>query len=132
MKKTLFIFLAVAATWLFTACNGAKKTEETPVATEPANTEVQPASETPAVVDLSPAEVLKAFQAFAKEYGEAYNNVGKDPQKYTQMVSQLQEKLDNIERVKSSLTPQQLKDYEKAMRIIKDVSRGGSSPSKSK
>jgi CHASE3 domain sensor protein len=129
MKKTLFIFLAVATTWLFTACTGVKKTEEAP-ATEPEKTEVQPVVETPAPVELAPAEMLKAFQAFAKEYGEAYNNVVKDPQKYTTLASQVQEKMADMERIKGKLTTSQIKEYDKAMRIIRDVSAGGSKPKK--
>jgi len=129
MKKTVFILLAVATTWLFTACTGAKKTEEAP-ATEPAKTEVQPVVETPAPVELAPAEMLKAFQKFAKDFGEAYNNVVKDPQKYTTLASQVQEKVADMERVKGKLNAQQVKDYEKALRIIMDVSSGGSKAKK--
>ena len=69
--------------------------------------------------------MLKDFQAFAKEYGEAFNNIAKDPQKYTKLAGQVQLKVADMERLKVDLTPAQLKDYEKALKIILDVGSGG-------
>jgi hypothetical protein len=123
MKKIFFILFAVVLMVSFTACNGAKKTEEAAPPTEEVVEEVK-APETP-VVEPTPAEALKAFQQFAKEYGEAFNNITKDPQKYTKLASQVQEKVADMERVKINLSAKEVKEYEKALKIITDVSSGG-------
>ncbi|MDR0682734.1 MAG: hypothetical protein LBG15_12950 [Dysgonamonadaceae bacterium] len=122
MKKISMILFA--AVWMvsFVACNGAKKTE--PVETIETET-VTEAPETPALVELTPAEALKAFLEFAKEYGEAFNNITKDPGKYTTLAGKVQEKVADMERFRVDFTPAQIKDYEKALKIITDVNSGG-------
>ncbi|MDR2058409.1 MAG: hypothetical protein LBP83_09070 [Dysgonamonadaceae bacterium] len=92
MKKILLIFFAIVLMVSFAACNGAEKTEPTETVEIGLVTEVA-APETPAPVELSPAEVLKAFQEFAKEYGEAFNNITKDQGKYTTLAGQVQKKV---------------------------------------
>ncbi|GHT46997.1 hypothetical protein FACS189440_06290 [Bacteroidia bacterium] len=124
MKKISMILFAAVLMIAFAACNGTKKTEEVAIVEE-AVVET-PAPETPAYVEPTPAEALKAFQDFAKEYGEAFNNITKDPQKYSKLAGQVQQKVADLERIKVDLTPQQVKDYEKALKIITDVSSGGS------
>ncbi|GHT77931.1 hypothetical protein AGMMS50262_20040 [Bacteroidia bacterium] len=123
MKKIFFVLLTGALLVSFSACNKAKQTEE--VAPQATVTEEVKAPETPAVAEPTPAEALKAFQDFAKEYGESFNNMMKDPTKFQKLAGQLQQKLADIERYKVNLTPQQVKDYEKALKIITDVNSGG-------
>jgi hypothetical protein len=124
MKQISMILFAAFLMVAFAACKKAQTTEattETPaveavVPEEPAK---------PAYVEPTPAEALKAFQAFAKEYGDAFNNITKDPGKYSKLVGQYQQKVADMERIKLDLTPAQLKDYEKALKIIKDVNSSG-------
>jgi hypothetical protein len=125
MKKISMILFAAVLMVSFAACNGAKKTEPTETIETEKVTEV-PAIETPDPVELAPGEALKAFQEFAKEYGEAFNNITKDPGKYTTLAGQVQKKVVDMERLKGDFTPAQLKDYEKALKIITDVNSGGS------
>ncbi|MDR0412992.1 MAG: hypothetical protein LBH61_04230 [Dysgonamonadaceae bacterium] len=124
MKKTIITFFAVAWMVSFAACNETKKTGAEN-GSEAVETEVA-APEAPAPVEVAPAEALKAFQDFAKEYGEAFNNITKDPGKYTRLAGQVQEKVTGMERRKAELTPAQIKNYEKALKIITDVNSGGS------
>ena len=122
MKKISMILFVTALLLSFTACKCDKKTEK---AVDETTTEVtEPVVEEP-VVELTPAEALKAFQAFAKEYGEAFNNLSKDPQKYTKLAGQVNQQIADISRYKENLTPAGLKEYEKAMKIIRDVNSGG-------
>ena len=127
MKKNLMILLATTLIVSLVACNGAKKTEE---AVKDAATEVveavAPEPSATATPEPTPAEALKAFQEFAKEYGEAFNNIAKDPQKYIKLAGQMQQKVADMERVKVDLKPAQVKDYEKALKIITDVSSAAS------
>ena len=125
MKKILVILMAGVLMVSFTACNkNAKQTEE--VAAPATEVVEEVIVETPVVAEPTPAEALKAFQEYAKEYGEAFNNMMKDPQKFQKLASQLQQKLADMERYKVDLTPKQIKDYEKALKIITDVNSGGS------
>ncbi|MDR0541325.1 MAG: hypothetical protein LBH19_03840 [Dysgonamonadaceae bacterium] len=125
MKKISMILFVTVLLVSFTACKVDKKAEE---AVKEAATEAvaaPAAEETPAYVEPTPAEALKAFQAFAKEYGEAFNNLTKDPQKYMKLAGQVQQKVADMERVKVDLTPAQVKSYEKALKIITDVNSAG-------
>jgi hypothetical protein len=125
MKKMSMILFATVLMVSFAACQGDKKAEQTTVE-EPA-TEVVAAAveETPATPALTPGETLKAFQAFAKEYGEAFNNLTKDPQKFQKLAAEISQKIAEVEQVKADLTPAQIKAYEKALKIITDVNSGG-------
>ena len=123
MKKILMILFVTAFLLPFAACKGDKKAEEGAI--ETTTTEVVEEVVAPPVVEPTPAEALKAFQAFAKEYGEAFNNLTKDPQKYSKLAAQVQQQVADMERFKVDFTPAQVKEYEKAMKIILDVSSGG-------
>ena len=122
MKKISMILFVTVLLLSFTTCKGDKKAEATETATE---MEVPVVEEAPPVVELTPAEALKAFQAFAKEYGEAFNNISKDPQKYSKLAGQVQEKVADMTRYQVNFTPAQKKEFDKAMKIIRDVSSGG-------
>ena len=119
MKKISMILFVTVLLLSFTACKGDKKAAE---ATE---TEAPVAEETPPVVEPTPAEALKAFQVFAKEYGEAFNNISKDPQKYSKLAGQVQGKVADMARYQVDFTPAQKKEFDKAMKIINDVNSGG-------
>ena len=125
MKKISTFIFAVVLVIALTACNGGKKaaapTEE-PVKIEVVEEVVAPEPAAPA---LSPAEMLKNFQAYAKEYGEAFNNISRNPRKYTELSSQSQKKVAEMEQIKSQLNARQLQDYQKALDIIVNVNKGG-------
>lgn len=128
MKKISVFFVTAILLIAFTACTGAKKTEapaEQPSITDSLKEAVvaEPIVE-PAPV-LAPAEVLKGFQAYAKEYGEAFNNLTKDPKKFTELSKQYQQKISEVEQIKSQLNPKQLKDFQTALDIIIKVNSGG-------
>jgi uncharacterized lipoprotein YehR (DUF1307 family) len=124
MKKIFMILFAAVLTVSFAACNGAKKADSEKSGETEVVTEVS-APEAPVLVEPTPAEALKTFKEFAKEYGEAFNNITKDPGKYTKLAGQVQEKVADMERLRVDLTPAQVKDYEKALKIITDVNSGG-------
>ena len=105
----------------FAACKSDKKAAV--AAPEPV-TEVV-VEEAPPVVELSPAEALKDFTAFAKEYGEAFNNIGKDPQKFQKLAGQYQQKVADMARYQVKFTKAQTQEFDKAMKIIRDVNTGG-------
>ena len=123
MKKISMILFVTALLLSFTACKVDKKAPET---TEtPTEVVETPVVEVPPVVELTPAQALKAFQTFAKEYGEAFNNMMKDPQKFQKLAGQVQEKVADMNRYKVDFTPAQKKEFDKAMQIIRDVNSGG-------
>jgi hypothetical protein len=125
MKKTPMILFAALLLVSFAACKGDKKIES---AVEEPATELlatPAAEEAPAVAEITPAEALKAFQAYAKEYGESFNNLTKDPQKFQKLSTEYTQKIADMERIKADLTPAQVKSYEKALKIITDVNSGG-------
>jgi hypothetical protein len=125
MKKiSIFLFTAVLMI-SFAACNGAKKTDAPAEVIESAPVEEVKAPEATPVVELTPAEALKAFQDFAKEYAEANNNISKDPQKFMKLAGQAQQKVADIERLKIDFNAKQLKEYQKAIEIITKVNQGG-------
>jgi len=132
MKK-ISVFLVTAILMIaFTACNGAKKTEapaeQQPVKTDsvtnvaPAAAQDSLAMATPAV---NPADMLKNFQAYVKSYGEAYNNIAKDPKKFSDLSKQSQQKVSEMEQIKGQLNPTQLQAYQKAVDIIIKINKGG-------
>jgi len=127
MKKISAFFLVLVLAIAFTACEGAKKPNapaEEPVKSDSTEQVVAPQPE-PAAPTLSPAEMLKNFQVYAKAYGEAFNNIENDPKKFTDLSGQYRQKIDEMEQIKSQLNPTQLQAYQKAIDIIIKVNRGG-------
>ncbi|GHT20470.1 hypothetical protein AGMMS4957_07480 [Bacteroidia bacterium] len=124
--KTKSILILAALTVSLAACNKSKSTEAVPVNVVTVE-EVVPEPETPAV---DPAVALKEFKAFAKSYGEAFNNITKNPGNYSKLAGQVQSKVAEIEAIKENFTPAQLKEYDKALKIIKDVNSGGTKKKK--
>jgi len=132
MKK-IFVFLFVAIfTIAFTSCNGAKKTEAPAQQPVKSDTVAVVATPQPAAADSvakvpvkKPAEMLKDFQAYAKAYGEAYNNIAKDPAKYSNLAAQSQKMVADMEQIKSQLNPAQLQAYKKACDLIIKINKGG-------
>jgi glucose/arabinose dehydrogenase len=129
MKRISMIIFSVAMIISFAACSGAQKKAEEPkdaakTAVQKADTLKKAAEET-AKVEITPAEALKAFAAYAKEYAEAHNNITKDPNKYTKLARQSQEKVADMERLKIDFTKKQLEEYEKARDIVLKINRGG-------
>ena len=122
MKKISMILFVTALLLSFTACKGDKKAVE--AVTETATEEVVEEAPAVPVPELTPAEALKAFSAFAKEYGEAYNNISKDPQKFQKLAGELQLKVADMNKYQANFTPAQKKEFDKAMKIISDVSSG--------
>jgi hypothetical protein len=125
MKKTLLFLFVAALTISFAACNGAKKTDETPVkqdiveeVTTPPQEEVAP----PSV--KTPEEALKDFEAYVKEYAEAYNNKLKDIKKYQTLAIRSQQEVADMERVKIDFNAKQLKRYEIAKKNVEKINTG--------
>ena len=125
MKKIfIFIFSFVIAI-TYTACDGAKKAKapvEDPVNTETVEEPVAPEPEVPV---LTPAEMLKEFQTYAKAYGEAFNNLTKDPKKYTELARESQKRVADMEKIKDQLNTKQKQDYQKSLDIVLKVNSGG-------
>ena len=133
MKKISIFFVTAILMIAFTACNGAKKAEApaeqpvksdsvTIVAPTPAAPADSIATATPA---LTPAAMLKNFQAYVKAYGDAYNNAAKDPKKYIELSGQSQKQVADMEQIKSQLNPVQLQAYQKALDLIVKINKGG-------
>jgi len=127
MKKITVFLISVVYVLAFTACSGAKKTEAPaaePVKVEVVETVAVPVSQPEAPV-LSPADMLKNFQEYAKAYGESFNNISKDPKKYTELAGQSQKRVSEMEGIKDKLNKKQLEDYQKSLEIVLKVNRGG-------
>jgi hypothetical protein len=125
MKKSSMILFAAGLMLSFAACKSDKKAEEAVQAPVSGIVAEPVVEDTPAYVEPTPAEALKAFQAYAKEYGEAFNNLTKDPQKFQKLAAEYNQRIADMERIKVDLTPAQVKNYEKALKIIADVNSGG-------
>jgi len=128
MKKFSAILLAAALTVAFAACSGSKKEEakapETPESTVVTPTDSATVQEQAVPQEENPAESLKAFAAFVKEFAEAHNNVAKDPNKYTKLARQVQQKVADMERLKEKFTKKQEADYQKSLDLLKQVTTG--------
>jgi len=135
MKKISVFFVTAILMIAFTACNGAKKSEapaeQQTVKTDsvtnvaPAAAQDSVAAATPVAPALKPADMLKNFQAYVKAYGEAYNNITKDPKKFTDLSGQSQQKVSEMEQIKSQLNPAQLQAYQKAVDLLIKINKGG-------
>jgi hypothetical protein len=130
MKKICMIITSVALITSFAACSQAKKDENKvkeaveSVATETAKA-VEEVKEEVIPADVKPNEALKAFQAYVKEYAESFNNITKDPAKFSKLAGQLQGKVAEIEKIKSTFSKRQLEDYQKARELINKVNNAG-------
>jgi DNA repair ATPase RecN len=134
----MYLFVA-AITVAFAACSGGKKAEtpEESVAIEVETIESAVVDSAAALVDSlgnavatvpqveNPAEALKAFEAFAKEYAEAFNNLAKDPAKFQKLGQELQGKVADMERLKEKFDKKQTEAYTKAVELITKVNKGG-------
>jgi len=132
MKKIFVFLFAAILTIAFTSCNGAKKTEASVQQPVKSDTVAVVAAPQPAAADSvaqvpvkKPAEMLKDFQAYAKAYGEAYNNIAKDPKKFTELAGKSQKMVADMEQIKSQLNPTQLQAFKKACDLIIKVNKGG-------
>jgi len=130
MKKILTLLFTVVLVMAFTACGGGKKTEtpppaQEPVKVEPVVTPVVEKPEVPAPPKLSPAEMLKEFQSYAKAYGEAFNNMAKDPKKFTELSRESLKRVADMEKIKDNLNARQKQDYQRSLDIVKKVNSGG-------
>jgi ABC-type glycerol-3-phosphate transport system substrate-binding protein len=129
MKKVIANLFVVALMVLLAACSGGKKEVSSTV--EPAKTEntaatAESTAEKEAIPqEENPAETLKAFEAYAKEFAEAHNNVLKDPQKYQKLARQAQEKIADLERIKVQFDKNQEAAYKKSLDIVMKVLKGG-------
>ena len=124
MKKiSAFLFTAILV-MVFVACNGAKKTEASAEDSVKNDSIAQVIPES-AAPQLSPAEMLQDFQEYAKAYGDAFNNITKDPKKFTELSGQSQKRVADMENIKNELDAKQLQDYQKALDIIIKVNKGG-------
>ena len=135
MKKISVFFVTAILMIAFTACNGAKKTEapteQQPVKTDsvtnvaPAAAQDSVAAAAPAAPAVNPADMLKDFQAYVKAYGEAYNNIAKDPKKFSDLSKQSQQKVAEMEQIRSQLNPAQTQAYQKAVDLLIKINKGG-------
>jgi len=136
------VIFSVALLASFAACSGTKKEEKSEVKEQAVET-VAPDTAKKAAVEtvvpdttkkaaveavvpaVKPDEAIKAFKAFAKEYGDAFNNVAKDPAKFSKLANQLNDQLAVINKIKPSLSKKQIADFEAAMKIINEVNAVG-------
>jgi len=129
MKKISVFLLSFVLVIAFTACNRTKNTKapaEEPVKTVVAEKVEEPAPPPPPPAPvLSPAEMLKDFQAYAKAYGEAFNNIAKDLKKYQELAKESQKRVADMEKIKDKLNAKQKQDYQKSLDIVLKVNRGG-------
>ena len=125
MKKISLILFTVALMVSFAACSDAKKSSETPAPVAPAVEEAaQQQEEVVAPPTKTPEESLKDFEAYVKEYAEAYNNKTKDIQKYQKLAMRSQQEVADLERIKIDFNAKQLKRYEKAKENIVKINSG--------
>ena len=124
MKQIFLILFTVVLMVSFAACSDTKKptgqAEPTPVV----ESEEAPQEEVAAPVTKKPEEMLKDFEAYVKEYAEAYNNKTKDIRKYQTLASRSQQEVANLESIKTEFSAQQLKRYEKAKENVIKINSG--------
>jgi hypothetical protein len=126
MKKIFTFLFTIVLAIVFTACGGGEKAKAP--AEEPVKSEVvveKVAAPEPVAPTLSPAEMLKNFQTYAKEYGEAFNGLPKTAAKFSQLAAQSPKKVSEMEQIKDRLNTRQLQDYQKALDIVAKVNRRG-------
>ena len=125
MKQISLILFAAVLMVSFAACNDAKKANETPTESAPVVEDVvAPQEEVTPPVTKTPEESLKDFEAYVKEYAEAYNNKTKDIKKYQTLAMRSQQEVADLERIKIDFNAKQLKRYEKAKESIVKINSG--------
>ena len=62
---------------------------------------------------------------YAKEYGESFNNIAKDPKKYSELAGQSKKRVEEMEKIKSNLNRRQAEEYQTYLEIVLKVNRGG-------
>ena len=126
MKKISLILFTAALMVSFAACSDAKKSSETPAPVAPAVEEAAPQQEEVVAPPptKTPEEALKDFEAYVKEYAEAYNNKTKNIQKYQKLAMRSQQEVADLERIKINFNAKQLKRYEKAKANIVKINSG--------
>jgi len=129
MKKICMIIFSVALFTAFAACSGTKKEENTVKeavenAADTAKAAVEEVKQDVAP-EVKPDEAIKAFQAFVKDYATAFNNITKDPVKFSTLAGQLQDKVAAMENIKSTFNKKQMADYQAARDIINKVNTAG-------
>jgi predicted lipid-binding transport protein (Tim44 family) len=123
MKKIFVLIFAAAVLVSFESCKKeAKQVED--AATEAVQKVEETATEAAeaveeAVPEVTPAEALKAFQAYAKEYGDAFNK--KDFAKLSKLGKTFNEELKKVQPYVEQFTAKQKKDYDFSLNILKEV-----------
>jgi len=126
MKKICMIIFSVALLASFAACSQTKKDENKEAeAVEIAVTEAVEEVKEEVAPEVKPDEAIKAFKAFAKEYGDAFNNITKDPTKFMTLAGQLNDQLAVMDKIKSNFSKKQQADFDAAMKIINEVNAAG-------
>jgi hypothetical protein len=125
MKKICMIIFSVALFTSFATCSQAKKEESTvkedvEIVVPEAVEEVK--VETP---EVKPADALKEFQAFAKEYTEAFNNIKKDYPKFQKLAGQSVDKVAAVDKFKAQFNKRQMAEYQAARDAVVKVNNGG-------
>ena len=124
MKQISLILFTAALMVSFAACNDAKSTSGSATETVPTE-EAAPQEEVVAPpATKTPEESLKDFEAYVKEYAEAYNNKTKDIKKYQTLAMRSQQEVADLERIKIDFNAKQLKRYEKAKENIVKINSG--------
>jgi predicted flap endonuclease-1-like 5' DNA nuclease len=125
MKKISAFLFTIVLVISFTACGGEKKAKA-PAEESVNSATVEVATEPePVAPSLSPAEMLKNFQTYAKEYREAFNGLPRTVTKYSQLAAQSQKNVTEMEKIKGGLNARQQQDYQQALEIVIKVNRGG-------
>ncbi len=127
MKKSL-LFLAVALTVSFAACNKTEKASDnqeaapqTEVVELQTNTETEVITEEPAAPTKTPEEILKGFEQFINEYAEANNNKVKDIKKYQELAKQSGEWAKEVNSIRGELDKKQTERLNKALENLTKI-----------
>ncbi|MDL2222613.1 hypothetical protein LJB98_00765 [Bacteroidales bacterium OttesenSCG-928-M11] len=120
MKKNLLVLLAAIVLVGLSACSK-EKAVETEKTTDQVEVVVEDVVEEEVAPTKTPAELLKEFDAYVKEYADAFNNITKDPVKYSKLAAQSQQWVKDMAAVKDQLTEKELKSYERVMENLKKV-----------
>lgn len=122
MKKISLLLMAAVVMIGLSACN---KEKSAPANEAPATEEAVVVVEEEVVEEIvpakSPAELLKEFETYVKDYADAFNNLTKDPAKYSKLAAQSTQWAKDMAAVKDQLTDKEKKKYEKLLQSLKDI-----------